>query len=371
MKLPPPQRRRRWRLTAGLTLIVALVVAIPVYALGASTFDAEDGNLVVDGNETDWANAPNLRFGDDKPTGQTDDSLGNGTKEDDAVPSVIDGSIPNNKSDLTRFYVASENVERPRLPLSRLGAGPGSDRARPTWTSSSISPAPSAATASPRCGPRATCWSSTTSPRAAPSRPSACIVGSRRATPRRTVEASAKLPCWGKVKPLGTDAVGSVNTAAVTDPIKGVSLSPRTFGEAAIDLTAAGILDPTKCQSFGKAYLKSRSSDSFTAAVKDFIAPINVEHQQLQARHDRAGQGRSRTVLRSPARCSSSTATTTASPGCRRPPPARPRPTPRSATAPRRCPAPSAASPASLPPAPTSAMRRRRRTATTARRTSR
>ena len=58
MKLPPPQRRRRWRLTAGLTLIVALVVAIPVYALGASTFDAEDGNLVVDGNETDWANAP-------------------------------------------------------------------------------------------------------------------------------------------------------------------------------------------------------------------------------------------------------------------------------------------------------------------------
>ena len=62
----------------------------------------------------------------------------------------------------------------------------------------------------------------------------------------------------------------------MTDPIKGVSLTPRTFGEAAIDLTAAGILDPTKCQSFGKAYLKSRSSDSFTAAVKDFIAPINV-----------------------------------------------------------------------------------------------
>ena len=110
MKLPPPQRRRRWRLTAGLTLIVALVVAIPVYALGASTFDAEDGNLVVDGNETDWANAPNRAFGDDKPTGQSDDSLGNGTKEDDAVPSVIDGSIPNNKSDLSRFYVASENA---------------------------------------------------------------------------------------------------------------------------------------------------------------------------------------------------------------------------------------------------------------------
>ena len=36
------------------------------------------------------------------------------------------------------------------------------------------------------------------------------------------------------------------------------------------------IFDPSKCTSFGSAYLKSRSSDSFTSAVKDFIAPQTV-----------------------------------------------------------------------------------------------
>jgi hypothetical protein len=276
LKLPPPQRRRGLRLTAGLTLIMALVIAIPVYALGASTFDAEDGNLVVDGNETDWANAPNLRFGDDKPTGQTDDSLGNGTKEDDDVPSVIDGSIPNNKSDLTRFYVANEDVSDHDflyLGWERVQEPTGTTNMDFEFNQSSV-----------LSGNGVT-----------PVRTAGDVLikydlsqGGTKPTfglhrwvtqgnAAQDCQASSQLPCWGKVKPLGAEAVGSVNTAAVTDPLKGVSLSPRTFGEAAIDLTAAGILDPTKCQSFGKAYLKSRSSDSFTAAVKDFIAPIDVD----------------------------------------------------------------------------------------------
>jgi hypothetical protein len=48
----------------------------------------------------------------------------------------------------------------------------------------------------------------------------------------------------------------------------------RTFGEASINLTAAGV--PPACPGFAGAYLKSRSSDSFTAEMKDFIAPIAV-----------------------------------------------------------------------------------------------
>ena len=51
------------------------------------------------------------------------------------------------------------------------------------------------------------------------------------------------------------------------------AISPRTFGEAQIDFDAlTGSSD--QCTSFGSAYLKSRSSDSFTAALKDFIAPV-------------------------------------------------------------------------------------------------
>jgi hypothetical protein len=271
----PSQKRRRWTLAAGLALVVALLAAIPVYALGASTFNAEDGNLVVNGSEKDWANAPNRTFGDDKPTGQHDDSLGNGTKEDDAVPSVIDGSIPNNKSDLTRFYVANENVSDHDflyLAWERVQDPSGTTNMDFEFNQSSVLSA-NGVTPVRTAGDVLIKYDLSqggTKP----------TFGLHRwltqGNAAQDCEASTKLPCWSKVKPLGAEAVGSVNAATVTDPIRNASLSPRTFGEAAIDLTAAGILDPNKCQSFGKAYLKSRSSDSFTAAVKDFIAPIDV-----------------------------------------------------------------------------------------------
>jgi hypothetical protein len=51
----------------------------------------------------------------------------------------------------------------------------------------------------------------------------------------------------------------------------------RTFGEAQINLDL--IFDAGKCTSFGSAMLKSRSSDSFTSQLKDFIAPIPIDLQ--------------------------------------------------------------------------------------------
>ena len=80
-------------------------------ALAPSMFEELDGNMTVQGvGAKDWATAPNLVPGDDLPTGQSDDSLGKGSKENSPVPKVVDGSIPNNKSDLTRFYVANEKT---------------------------------------------------------------------------------------------------------------------------------------------------------------------------------------------------------------------------------------------------------------------
>jgi hypothetical protein len=55
-------------------------------------------------------NAPNRVRGDDLPSGRDDNAFGMGTKEDDPNVSVVTGSIPPNKSDLTRFYVANEFV---------------------------------------------------------------------------------------------------------------------------------------------------------------------------------------------------------------------------------------------------------------------
>jgi hypothetical protein len=64
----------------------------------------------------------------------------------------------------------------------------------------------------------------------------------------------------------------------VTDPIPNpdLNLSARTFGEARINLQLSGIFPAGTCTVFGKAYLKSRSSDAFTSEIKDFIAPIPI-----------------------------------------------------------------------------------------------
>ncbi len=90
------------------------------------------GELAVDCVDNAENPGPQVdeRFGCglDKPTGQTDDSFGQGTKEDTAVPTVVNGSIPNNKSDLTRLYVDNERVRRPGVPLPGVGARPGAER---------------------------------------------------------------------------------------------------------------------------------------------------------------------------------------------------------------------------------------------------
>jgi hypothetical protein len=44
----------------------------------------------------------------DTPSGANDESFGNGTKEDTANPSIVDGGIPPNKSNLKAFGVYSE-----------------------------------------------------------------------------------------------------------------------------------------------------------------------------------------------------------------------------------------------------------------------
>ena len=90
-------------------------------------------------------------------------------------------------------------------------------------------------------------------------------------------EAAGGGPCWGPLTPLsGVVAEGAVNVVPVFDPIEGVTLPIKTFGEAAINLTAAGVFDRDDCVTFGKAFVKSRSSSSFTSQMKDTIQPVDV-----------------------------------------------------------------------------------------------
>jgi hypothetical protein len=305
----------KWRnvlLVAALVLGAVGTTTIAVSALTGNAFEGADGNLTP-GTGTDWSSAsvgidcvasPKVGCAIDKPTGQTDDSFGNGTAENDPVPTVTDGSIPNNKSDLTRFYVATtkgggkdflnlawERVQEPSGTTNmdfefNQSAALSSNGVTPVRTAGDllIKYDLSQGGTNPVLGRQT--WITTG------------------ADPGALCEAGNKLPCWAKVVPLsGAVAEGSVNPGSVTDPINpGAprSLSARTFGEASINLTDVGLFPAGSCVNFGSAYLKSRSSDSFTAAVKDFIAPIRVSvtncgriniHKQDDAGAPLAGAG--------------------------------------------------------------------------------
>jgi hypothetical protein len=282
---------RLWRrsLRAGiavpLSVVLLLLLALvhPGLALPGSSFEGKDGNLVVDtAGNTDWANAPSRVRGDDLPSGTGDNSFGQGTKEDDPAVSVVSGSIPPQKSDLTRFYVASEfanNSNYLYLAWERsnvLGSANMdfeiNQKTQPNLTTTG--PKTLVRTAgdllitfdftngggNPVLGLLK--WVTTGST-------SQCF-------------SANALPCWGNRVNLSAAgfAEGAVNTATVSDPIAGVSLPGLTFGEASVNLTEAGVFPPGTCEAFGSAFLKSRSSASFPAEVKDFVAPrpVNISN---------------------------------------------------------------------------------------------
>src|SRR5262245_29448924 len=86
-------------------------------SLAGSAFEIDvNANLKVDTSGCiDWlsgGSGTGLRTGvlkkADLPSGSGDDAFGQGTSEDDANPTIVDGSIPPNKSDLKFFAVFTE-----------------------------------------------------------------------------------------------------------------------------------------------------------------------------------------------------------------------------------------------------------------------
>jgi hypothetical protein len=282
--------RRRWYTVTAAVLLASIVVFV-IGAVGASlpgsTFEIDtNANLIVNtSGNIDWltgGTGTGFRSGvtvkPDQPSGTGDDSFGQGTKEDTAVPTVVSGSIPPNKSDLTNFGVYLETtasgarflnlfwhrVQDPtgttnmdfELNQSQVKSGNG---ITPVRTAGDLLIQYDLANGG-------------TNPELFLSRWVTSGAGSQ-------CQASNTTPCWGTRVNLTTagDATGSINTTSIPSNQAGTlgNISARTFGEAQIDFDALSGGAGT-CTSFGSAYLKSRSSDSFTAALKDFIAPASV-----------------------------------------------------------------------------------------------
>ena len=89
---------------------------------------------------------------------------------------------------------------------------------------------------------------------------------------------------WGESRDLDLDgiALAAVNDGeAIVNPLADPPTDPlasTTFGEVTVNLTRAFAQSTVEsCVSFTSAYVKSRSSDSFTAALKDYIEPISID----------------------------------------------------------------------------------------------
>ena len=265
--------RKRVHLTRTVSVAMAVIMSLGIFVLpsfansgtiNGSSFEGIDGNTSKGGHE-DWNSVTQseITFQDDKVTGGGDDSFGGGAKEDTPVPTVVDGSIPPNKSDLKEFGAFREGnflhlfwtrVQDPsgttnmdfelnqKSCVRGSGIGCSANGVTPTRTLNDLlityDLSNGGTTATIRL--------------------------------RRWTEAG-----WTAAQDLDVNvASGSINSeSSVTLTGRG-SYSTRTFGEASINLNA--IFTSQACQTFGSAYLKSRSSDSFTAALKDFIAPTAI-----------------------------------------------------------------------------------------------
>ena len=311
---PParPPGRGRWSLLVCALITGALVLAAasPASAaytatLSASEFEFADGNLHRNGSELlgfkDWNDVNGLSGWTGTPdtaTGQGDTALGQGAKEDTEFPPIdLTGGVPNNKSDLTRFYTYTEKVNNAVVfdpDILYLGW----ERANTLGTANMDFEFNQTNSLSLNAGRTDGDILITFDFAGGGKNVDLNLLfwlESATYAPSSVCHSANARPCWGG--PAATDGQIALDDAGladgeVNDPDAGVTgafddtdlgtgpntnapgpLPDRTFGEAGIDLSAI-FANATGCVSIGRAWLKSRSSDSFTSAVKDIIAPI-------------------------------------------------------------------------------------------------
>lgn len=278
-------RSGRYLIAAAATAAILLTQTMTAVAnLPGSSFESGDGNLAVDtGGNLDWSNAPNLATGVDVVGKSSANAFGQGTKEDVSAVSVVTGSIPPNKNDLQRFYVANNVAGNGDIflylaweRLVNIGNANLDFEINQKATAGFTASTTGAVTLNRTPGDVLVSYDFGGS--GTPTLGLSFWVTSANGAASDCFSSNA-LPCWGKHVTLGSGvAEGAVNTSSVAEPIigGGTTLATGLFGEAGINLTAAGVFPAGVCEAFGSTFVKSRSSSSFTAEVKDFIAPVAV-----------------------------------------------------------------------------------------------
>jgi hypothetical protein len=254
-------------------------------SLPGSFFEIDtDANLKVDHADPwiDWETADYESVADE-PSGSNDDSFGEGSKEDTPVPSVVAGSIPPQKSDLLSFglYVEADGDDRfLHVYWLRVQEPSGTTNMDFEFNQSDTTSA-NGVTPVRTSGDFLVQYDLAQGGTNPSLFLSVWLDGSEDPpATKNDCEASNKLPCWGDKIDLSAAsmATGSINSSAIpaSESFGLGDISPRTFGEASLDFDALASVVGGECLTFGSAYLKSRSSDTFNSALKDFIAPLEA-----------------------------------------------------------------------------------------------
>jgi fimbrial isopeptide formation D2 family protein/uncharacterized repeat protein (TIGR01451 family) len=249
--------------------LAPLAQTSPVAALAGTFFNATDGNLVDNDNsgpELDWCTpAPGLvPPGIDTPSGQTDNSF-KASSDQDPVPTIEDGSIPNNKVDFDRLYVASETIG------PNLFAYVGFIRNDTTGTGTlSFELNQSGQLTSNGITFQRTQGDLLIEFNFQKSTDNWVVV-----LTYRIWNGNATSGSWSNEVSLAGFADGSVNAVDILDCLNGNNpLVDGQFGEFAINLTS---LLGGDCIAFGSILAKSRSSNQVTSNLNDLILPVPVD----------------------------------------------------------------------------------------------
>jgi hypothetical protein len=270
---------------------VNLTVTIPDDYLDAAVSSDPGGpgslgsNFEIDGNLLDEQGSPGLDWGteglnlvnvldppltDLSPDYFEDNAFTEGAKESDPIPVVLDASVPPNKSDLTNFLIAQDEVDGNGflalgwIRRNSLGTANFDFELNQLGTKTSNGVTPMRITGDVLF--------------------SFDFESSGNVVTLKLREWNGDTERWGQPRTLNIEGTGF---AAVNDPerfgtVPGGEINPFTgelmpdqsFGEAVINLTQT--FDGSECRKFVSAFVKGRSSTPFTAALKDFITPYPV-----------------------------------------------------------------------------------------------
>jgi uncharacterized repeat protein (TIGR01451 family) len=269
MKIPFVSLARRAAALGVIALAIpALATAVP---LPGDTFEADDGNLVLNTNgNVDWnTDSPAVSF--DAPQA-ADNSFTNGAQEDNPSSTWGTTTAPvNSKADITRVYMKSA------FPFFRLGivrnqAANGTVAFHVELDQSSAKHANGLPVRT--VGDALFVYEVQGNNTTATIRLHRWIASGQCATNTST-------PCWGVGTTLNaTQAIGANHAGpgttldTVADP--DMQLAAKTFDELAVNLTTALGVPQNSCINFGQVWVKTREGGSFGSALQDLMGPLPI-----------------------------------------------------------------------------------------------